>query len=143
MVLDGKEVMIAQRLIPENGDLSQINWDWEKFDEQLVLINPEIRGITLYWKKSISENERSFTPAKLVLEQLQDQLYIYPQSQPQVVIRVGFPKLDYTRVSLKSPDLLMTESQGQKILLMRDRAQQLAIELPLTSATLQKLKELL
>mgnify|MGYP006274864045 FL=1 len=142
--LSGKEVVVAQRLIPESGDCSKIDWERQKFDDQLVMVNSEIRGITLYWQKSLSEDERSFTPYKLELDTVQDKLYIYPQSQRQVVIRVGTPEVRYTTVSLQDPELLLSGAQGEEqALLMRDRARQIAIQLPLTPETRQKLQELL
>lgn len=141
--LKGKEVVIAQRLIPDNGEISQINWERQKFDDQLVLWKSEIRGITLYWQKSLSEEERSFTPYKLELDTIQEKLYIYPQSQRQVVIQVRIPDLRYTTVSLENPELLTVGSEGEKMLIMRDRDRQIAIKLALTPDTVQKLKELL
>ncbi|PNW34569.1 UNVERIFIED_CONTAM: hypothetical protein BEN50_18125 [Euhalothece sp. KZN 001] len=141
--LSGKEVVVAQRLIPDNGEVSQINWDRQKFDDQLVMFNSEIRGITLYWQKSLSGEERSFTPYKLELDTIQEKLYIYPQSQRQVVIQVGVPNVNYTTVSLQDPELLVTGSGEEKVLLMRDRDRQIAIQLPLNATTLNRLKELL
>ena len=142
--LSGKEVVMAQRLIPDNGKMSQIDWERQKFDDQLVMFKSEIRGITLYWQKSSSEDERSFTPYKLELDTVQDKLYLYPQSQRQVVIRVGTPDVHYTTVSLNDPELLLSGAEGEEqALLMRDRARQIAVQLALTPATRQKLKELL
>ncbi len=141
--LGGKEIVMAQRLIPDDGDVSRINWDPQKYDDQMVLFNPEIRGITLYWRQSLSEDERSFTPYKLELNTLEEKLYIYPQSQRQVVIQVGVPSLKYTTVSLQDPELLVSGSGEEKILVMRDRARQIAVQLSLTPSTLEKLKDLL
>jgi len=142
--LGGKEVVVAQRLIPDNGDQSQINWERQKFDDQIVMFKSEIRGITLYWQKSLTDDERSFTPYKLELDTVQDKLYIYPQSQRQVVIRVGTPDVRYTTVSLQDPEILLSGSDGEKqVLLMRDRDRQIAVQLPLTPTTRQKLQELL
>jgi hypothetical protein len=142
--LSGKEVVVAQRLIPDNDDQSQINWERQKFDEQIVMFKSEIRGITLYWQKSLTDDERSFTPYKLALDTVQDKLYIYPQSQRQVVIRVGTPDVHYTTLSLQDPELLVSSADGgEQVLLMRDRARQVAVQLALTPATRQKLKELL
>jgi len=142
--LSGKEVVIAQRLIPESGDLSKIDWERQKFDDQLVMFKSEMRGITLYWQKSLSDDERSFTPYKLELDTVQEKLYIYPQSQRQVVIRIGTPEVRYTTVSLQDPEILLSGSDGEKqVLLMRDRARQIAVQLPLTPTTRQKLQELL
>jgi len=141
--LGGKEIVMAQRLIPDDEDVSRINWERQKYDDQIVLFNPEIRGITLYWRQSLSEDERSFTPYKLELNTLEEKLYIYPQSQRQVVIQVGVPNIKYTTVSLQDPELLVSGSGEEKMLVMRDRARQIAVQLSLTPSTLEKLKELL
>lgn len=141
--LGGKEIVMAQRLIPDDGDVSRINWERQKYDNQMVLFNPEVRGITLYWRQSLSEDERSFTPYKLELNTLEEKLYIYPQSQRQVVIQVGVPGFKYTTVSLQDPELLVSGSGEEKMLVMRDRARQIAVQLSLTPSTLEKLKELL
>jgi hypothetical protein len=141
--LSGKEVVVAQRLIPDHGDISRINWERQKFDDQLVMSKAEMRGITLYWQRSPSTEERSFTPYKLELDTVQEKLYVYPQSQRQVVIRVGIPDVRYTTVSLQNPELLVTGSGEEKTLLMRDRDRQIAVQLPLHPQTLQKLRELL
>ncbi|QDZ41038.1 hypothetical protein FRE64_14470 [Euhalothece natronophila Z-M001] len=140
--LSGKEVIISQRLIPDDGDASRINWEPQKFDDQLVMFKSEMRGITLYWQKSFSEDERNFTPSKLELDQIQENLYIYPQSQPKVIIRVGIPNIRYTTLSMKEPELSISESGGDRILLMRDRDRQIAVQLPLTPTTLKRLQEL-
>ncbi len=141
--LGGKEVVIAQRLIPDHGDVSQIDWERQKYDDQVVLFNPEIRGITLYWRQSLSEDERNFTPYKLELNTIQEKLYIYPQSQRQVVIQVGVPGIKYTTLSLTDPELLVTGSGEEKVLLLRDRDRQIAVQLALTPNTLETLKGLI
>lgn len=140
--LTGKEVILAQRLIPSDGEVSNIDWQRQQFDEQLVLFQSEIRGITLYWKKSFSEEERSFTPYKLVLDTINEKLYIYPQSQRQVVIQVRIPNIDYTTVSLQNPSLIVTEEGEEQILVIRDPQRQIAVKIPLTPEILQQLKDL-
>lgn len=58
--LANKEITFAQRMIPQIGEVDELNWEPQRFDEAFELNKPEIRGITLYWWKSILS--RSATP---------------------------------------------------------------------------------
>ena len=60
--LANKDVTLAQRLIPQTGEVDQLNWEQQRFDEVFEIQNPEIRGITLYWRKPDSPQERNTTP---------------------------------------------------------------------------------
>lgn len=141
MGLSGKEIRWQQRLIPENGDLTQLNWDPQRFDEAFVLTNPEVRGITLYWRKPDSLDERNTTPSKLELNGLQQQLYIYPQSQKNLVIRVALPQVVYQAVKISQPQLALTQTTGQTTLIVRDETQRLEIQVVLTPEKLAELKQ--
>ena len=77
--LNGKEISWVERLIPQIGGLSEIHWHPQRFDETFVIINPEIREDTLYWYKRGSPVQRHNTVQKLELDNLLQQLYIYPQ----------------------------------------------------------------
>jgi hypothetical protein len=103
--LNGKEITWRQRLIPPTADVREIDWESQRFDEVFAILNPQIRGITLYWHKPDSQQERSTTPYKLELDTLRQQLYIYPQSQKEVVIRVSVPEVIYQQVELKNPQV--------------------------------------
>jgi len=83
--LNDKKIAWRQRLIPESGDVSQLHWESQRFDEVFKLESPQIRGITLYWYKPDGNSERSTTPRKLELDTQQQQLYIYPQSPISVL----------------------------------------------------------
>jgi hypothetical protein len=127
--LNLKEIFWQQRLIP---DQDTINWDSQGFDEKFLLQMPQIRGITLYWHKSTFADERSITPQQLILDREQEQLYIYPQSQASLVIRVTKPHLVYQKFELKNPLMVGKKSANEYILLIRDKEQQIEVKINLS-----------
>lgn len=139
--LNGKEISWRQRLIPEIGAISDLNWEPQRFDEMFPIVTPEVRGITLYWHKTDSKDERNTTPYKLELDQLQQQLYIYPQSQRGVVIRVALPQVVYQQLKIAQPQLALTQSDGQSTLIVRDEAQRLEVQVSLSPEKLAELKQ--
>lgn len=139
--LAGKEITWQQRLIPPSGNVADLNWDPQRFDEVFLISNAEVRGITLYWRKPDSKDDRNTTPHKLELDHLQQQLYIYPQSQREVVIRVGLPQVIYQQVKLSNPQIALGTSGDQQILTVRDEAQRLEIQIVLSPEALTQLKQ--
>ena len=138
--LNGKEVSFAQRIIPESGDIQQIDWDRQKLDDKFVISNPQLRGITLFWYKQDLDQERSLTPDTLELNQENQELYIYPQSQPQVVIRVALPGENYQQIELQNP-LIVGKQVGENcVFLVRDKQQQLDIKISLSNELWEQLK---
>jgi hypothetical protein len=139
--LNGKEITWRQRLIPEIGTVAELDWEPQRFDETFQIVTPNVRGITLYWHKPDSKDERNTTPYKLELDQLQQQLFIYPQTQRGVVIRVALPQIVYQQVKIKQPQLAVTQSGGQSTLVVRDEAQRLEIQISLSPEKLAELKQ--
>lgn len=139
--LNGKEITWRQRLIPEIGTVAELDWEPQRFDETFQIVTPNVRGITLYWHKPDSKDERNTTPYKLELDQLQQQLFIYPQTQRGVVIRVALPQVVYQQVKIKQPQLAVTQSGGQSTLVVRDEAQRLEIQISLSPEKLAELKQ--
>ncbi|GAB4381917.1 MAG: hypothetical protein Kow00121_41370 [Elainellaceae cyanobacterium] len=139
--LAGKEITWRQRLIPPSGDVSDQNWEPQRFDETFAIASPDIRGITLYWRKPGSADERNATPHKLELDHLKQQLYIYPQSQREVVIRVGLPQIVYQQVKLDNPQWAVSQSGDRSLLIARDESQKLEIQLSLSPENLAQLKQ--
>lgn len=139
--LNGKEVDWRQRLIPDDGDVTQINWESQKFDEKFPLRMPQVGGITLYWYKLDSDQERNLVPHQLELDTDKQQLFIYPQSQRQVVIRVALPQLKYDMVQLKDPQIAGASVGENFVLLLRDSQQQLEVKITLNPESIAKLKE--
>lgn len=139
--LNGKEINWGQRLIPPDGDVSKLNWEPQQFDEVFIISNPQIRGITLYWFKPGSRQERNTTPHKLELDNLHQQIYIYPQSQKELVIRVKLPQIIYQTIEIKNPQIELTALGENKLLTLRDEQQQLQVKVTLSPLDIDKLKE--
>lgn len=139
--LANKEVSFAQRMIPQSGETDELNWERQRFDEVFELKTPEIRGITLYWRKPDSEQERNTTPHQLVLDTRRQQLFIFPQSQNQLVIRVGLPEILYQTIEMKNPQMEYSLADDNYILTLRDAQQQLEVKVTLSSDNLSQLKQ--
>ncbi len=139
--LNTKKIAWRQRLIPQSGDVSQLDWEPQRFDEVFKLQIPQIRGITLYWRKADSEQERSTTPRKLEFDEHSQQLYIYPQSQKELVIRVGIPEIVYQKVAITNPQWEGSSAGDNYILTLRDNQQQLEVKLTLSPENLAQIKE--
>ena len=131
--LDGKEIAWQQRLIPESGDINQIDWSPQKFDEKFVIQAPQLRGLTIYWHHpdAEAETERNITARKLELNVVDQKLDIYPESQSQVVICVRLPQIVYQQINLTNPQVAATNTSNGCLLLLRDRDQRLEIKVTL------------
>jgi hypothetical protein len=135
--LNFKRVSWQQRLIPDTED---INWEPQRFDETFTLQMPQIRGITLYWHKStLSGDERSITPHKLILDPIEETLDIYPQSQSNLVIRISKLGIAYQKIELNDPLIVGKQNQDSYLLLLRDKQQRLEIKINLSPDSLQQL----
>ena len=140
--LANKDVTFAQRLIPADGALDKINWDKQRFDEFFTLNNPQIRGITVYWCKLNSDLERNTTPYQLVLDTRRQQLYIFPQSQNQLIIRVGLPEVSYETVEITNPEAESKQvDDGNYLLTLRDTIQHIEVKVNLNSENFSQLKQ--
>ncbi|HBB30871.1 MAG TPA: hypothetical protein DDZ80_15215 [Cyanobacteria bacterium UBA8803] len=138
--LNDRKIAWRQRLVPQT-DINAIDWEPQRFDEEFKLQNPQIRGITLYWYKPDLEQERSTTPHKLELDIQQLQLYIYPQSQKDLVIRVGIPEIVYQKIEIANPEWESSRSGENHILTLRDKQQRIEVKLTLTPENLDRLRE--
>lgn len=139
--LMGKEVTWRQRLLPATAEMRDLNWEPQRFDEVFVMTTPEVRGTTLYWRKPDSTQERNTTVHKLELDTLRQQLYIFPQSQKELVIRVGLPEIVYQTLELNNPELEgMTMGTGY-LLTLKDATQQIEVKVSLDQAHLHQLRE--
>lgn len=142
--LNGKEIFWQQRLIPQDGELGKINWEKARFDEEFLIVNPQLRGITLYWQKLDSEQERNTTPTQLILDSLHQLLYIFPQSQPGLVIRVGVPVITYQTIAVTNPQWEYRTTGESCQLSLRDDSQQIEVSVTLSPENLKQLmRELL
>jgi hypothetical protein len=139
--LNTKKIAWRQRIIPSTGDVSTLDWEPQRFDEVFKMQTPQIRGITLYWRKPDAEQERNTTPHKLELDEGSQQLYIYPHSQKELVIRVSLPEILYQKIELKNPQWQATKLGENYNLVLRDNQQQLEVKITLSPANLEQLKE--
>ncbi|HEY9849792.1 MAG TPA: hypothetical protein V6D28_10060 [Leptolyngbyaceae cyanobacterium] len=139
--LNNKQISWKQRLIPPTADVKEIDWDSQRFDEVFRVGNPQIRGITLYWQKPDSQQERSTTPQKLELDHLHQYLYVYPQSQKEVVIQIGLPEVIYQKIEITNSQFEFKEKDGNHFLIFRDAQQKLEVKVTLSPEHLQQLKQ--
>ena len=130
--LNGKEISWQQRIIPLSGEITELNWEPQRFDEVIMVFNLELRGITLYWEKLGDSQERNTTPHKLILDNLRQYLYIFPQSQKDVVICVGLPSIQYQTISITNPEYLYSKLGEDHILILKDIAQELEVKVTLS-----------
>lgn len=138
--LQGQEIFWQQRLLSGSQDLREINWQQQKFDEKFKIHNPELRGVTIFWRNNPTATERNITASKLHLNQNQQKLYIYPQSQSQVIICVSIPEIEYQQIELNHPQIATSNKPTGCSLLFRDREQRLDIKINLDQ---QKMMQLL
>ena len=139
--LADQRITWRQRLADGSDDPRQLDWEVERFDEEFACDRPTVRGISFYWYKDGAEPERSTTPQKLVLDTLHQHLYIQPQSQPNVIIRVGRPEVTYQTLELRNPETSVTVGQGACLVTLTDAAQELTVTVTLDAATLYQLKQ--
>lgn len=134
-----QKVTWQQRLITSSGNLDELDWQPQKFDEQLVLSTPQMRGITLYWRNNKATDERNITPSKLHLNTTKQRLYVFPQSQSQVVISVSLPVTIYQKLDLLNPQIAATLKNGQGIILLRDETAKLEVKVTLNQEQINQL----
>lgn len=139
--LEGKEVMWQQRLIPVSGDFISLDWQPQKFDEKLILHQPQLKGITLFWRNHPQGDERNITASKLQLNLSSQKLYAIPQSQSQVVICISLPEVVYQKLNLINPQVAATSKNGTGIILLRDDTAKLEIKITLDSDKLNLLRD--
>ena len=136
--LEAKEVVWQQRLLSPDGDLDSLDWQLQKFDEKLVLSAPQVRGITLYWRNK-GIDERNITPSKLILNTSEQKLYIFPQSQSQIVISVSLPVAVYQKFDLLNPQIAASVKNGRGMILLRDDTEKLEITVTLNPSQITQL----
>lgn len=139
--LANKEVSFAQRLISASEPVENVDWDTQRFDEVFEIKNPETRGITLYWRKADSPQERNTTPQQLLLDTRNQQLYIFPQSQKQLAIRVVLRELLYETIAVENPQWQYQRFGENHILTLRDNQQHRQIKVTLSQDNISQLKE--
>lgn len=137
--LNGKKIHWRQRVLPGTVDASTLNWEAQRFDESFVMAQSDLRGITLYWKKPDVAEERSFSPDRVELDQMRQQLYIFPKSQKEVVVRIEIADLAYQTLNLQ-PTQVQFSADSQTVS-FRDEARRVEIKIVLTPELLAQLKQ--
>jgi hypothetical protein len=139
--LNGKEVTWRQRIVPDLAPPEEATWDPpQRFDEVFVMANPQVRGITLFWATPQKPEEKSTTPSKLELHG-DSKLYIYLQSQKNVVIQVALPEVKYEVLSLTNPQIQCIAAGAGCIVVFKDETALLETRIALTSEALLQLKQ--
>lgn len=137
--LNGKEITLAQRIALQSEELDKLNWEPQRFDEVFVIERPELRGITLYWHKPDFSQERNTTPRKLILDYLHQCLYIFPQSQKELVMRVGWRSISYQTISMLNPDYSHKKLDSNYILYFKDATQTIEVKITLSVENLKQM----
>lgn len=137
--LNQKKVNWRQRMLTGATEANSLNWEPQRFDETFVLTQPDLRGITLYWQKPDSPQERNSTVDRLEFDRLRQQLYIFPKSQKELVIRVELAEMVYQALKIK-PSKAEYVADIQTLIL-RDEARRVEIEVVLSPELAQHLKQ--
>lgn len=142
--LAGQEILWQQRPIAENSDRSAIDWTKQALDETFAIQTPSLRGITLYWYKPNSPDERNISVGYLQLDLFNQQLDILPSSGRSYQLRITLPKIVYQKIEITDPQLGgILQTNGDSVILLRDDKQRLEVKINLnalnTSALRQKL----
>ncbi len=98
--LEKKDLLWKQRLVPETGD---IDWDPQRFDDTFSCMAPDVRGITLYWKQKDAPHEKNMTPAKLEFNPTRQHLFVYPESQQDLIVSVEVPGVVRETLHMQNP----------------------------------------
>jgi hypothetical protein len=144
--LDTKNIAWKQRLIAKDG---QADWNPQKFDESFFCVKPTLRGFTLYWIKLGDDTEKNITLAKMELDPTRQQLLVYPETQPTVVISIEGPGAYQRLLHLTNPT--WSGEAGRDAagtitgfhLVMQDAANLAEIQVDLDGNSLNSLKTLL
>ncbi len=131
--LDEIEVKLAQRLIPDTGNVNDIDWKFQRFDEDFTLESPQIRGITVYGKKKGDEREFGYTAQKIELDTDNQQLDIYLQSQPNTIIRFTIPTIQYQTIALGEVEIVSNGDGKNHLILLRNNQAKLEVTFTLNS----------
>ena len=135
--LNGKEIIWQQRMLSGSSDLASLDWSTQRFDDRYIIQTPQIKGITLYWTKATEpDREQNTTPQRLELDREQQHLYIFPQSQQGLVLRITLPQLVYQTITLKNPEISTALLEDYQILTFKDDDKRIKVQIALSPETL-------
>jgi hypothetical protein len=142
MVSEGQEIIWQQRPLAENTDREAIDWSKQSFDETFTIHNPTLRGITLYWFKPNSPDERNITVGYVQLDLHNQKLDILPSSGRSYQLRITLPKIVYQKIQITDPQFgSLLQSNGDAVLLFRDEKQRLEIQIDLNANNVNLLQQ--
>jgi len=140
--LAGQEIIWQQRPLTENSDRNAIDWNKQALDETFAIQTPSLRGITLYWYKPNSPDERNISVGYLQLDLFNQQLDILPSSGRSYQLRITLPKIVYQKIQVTDPQFgSITQPNGDAVLLFRDEKQRLEIQIDLSAINVDLLKQ--
>jgi len=140
--LAGQEIIWQQRPLAENTDREAIDWSKQSLDETFTIDNPTLRGITLYWFKPNSPDERNITVGYIQLDLHNQRLDILPSSGRNYQLRITLPKIVYQKIQITDPQFgSLIQSNGDAVLLFRDEKQRLEIQIDLSAINVNLLQQ--
>lgn len=139
--LAGTEVIWQQREIPPEG--GQVDWQRQQLDERFVIQFPQLKGITLYWRKPdqpANQEDRNITVNFLELNLENQTLTAKPASGRQYLFRITSTKTVYRQLKLDNPAIAAKKTaDGGAVILCRDELQTLEVQITLDSSNVQRL----
>ncbi len=140
--LAGQEIIWQQRPVAENIDRSAIDWSKQALDETFTIHTPTLRGITLYWYKPDSPDERNISVSHIQLDLHNQQLDILPSSGKNYQLRITLPKIVYQKIQITDPQFgSLIQPNGDAVLLLRDESQRLEVQIDLSAINVALLKQ--
>lgn len=140
--LASQEIIWQQRPINENTDREAIDWSKQALDENFAIQTPTLRGITLYWYKPNSPEERNISVSYLKLDLFNQQLDVLPSSGRNYQLRITLPKIIYQKIQVADPQFgSLTQPNGDVVLLLRDENQRLEIQINLNAVNVALLQQ--
>jgi hypothetical protein len=128
--------------LAENTDREAIDWSKQSLDETFTIHNPTLRGITLYWFKPNSPDERNITVGYVQLDLHNQKLDILPSSGRSYQLRITLPKIVYQKIQITDPQFgSLLQSNGDAVLLFRDEKQRLEIQIDLNANNVNLLQQ--
>jgi hypothetical protein len=141
--LAGQEVIWQQREVAPTQSASDLDWQPQKFDEKFALQSPTLKGITLYWRKPDQlpdQSDRNLTVNALELDLLNQTLIATPASGRNYLIKVTVPKIVFQNIQLTDPQIgVLKQPSGSAVILLRDEAQRLEVQITLSAESLANL----
>ncbi|MDX2255624.1 MAG: hypothetical protein NW214_08930 [Pseudanabaenaceae cyanobacterium bins.39] len=139
--LADQNVLWQQRSL-EGTVSNAIDWSKQALDETFTLLNPSLRGITLYWYKPNSPDERNITVGYMRLDLNTQTLDVLPSSGNQYQLKITSPKVVYQKIQLNYPQFgAIKQPNGDAVILWRDEQQKLEVQIVLDASNVALLQQ--